>query len=91
MPRRLRLILGLGLALALTPALPPMPAVNPATWQGVGLIAQQMLIGIGMGLAARIVLDLSRQRSAGLPRPMAKTRETQFACMPLRPKSGKFP
>lgn len=55
MPRRLRLILGLGLALALTPALPPMPAVSPGSWQGVSLIAQQMLIGIGMGLAARIV------------------------------------
>ncbi|MBU3696421.1 flagellar biosynthetic protein FliR [Dechloromonas sp.] len=57
MPRRLRLILGLALALALMPALPPMPAVNPATWQGVALIAQQMLIGIGMGLAARIVFS----------------------------------
>lgn len=57
MPRRLRLILGLALALALTPALPPMPAVNPATWQGMALIAQQMLIGIGMGLAARIVFS----------------------------------
>lgn len=57
MPRRLRLILGLALALALTPALPTMPAVNPATWQGVTLIAQQMLIGIGMGLAARIVFS----------------------------------
>lgn len=55
LPRRLRLMLGLGLAIAVTPTLPAMPAVSPATWQGIGLIAQQMLIGIGMGLAARII------------------------------------
>ncbi len=57
MPRRLRLILGLALALALTPVRPPVPAVNPARLQGVALIAQQRLIGIGMGLAARIVFS----------------------------------
>lgn len=55
LPRRLRLMLGLAIALAITPVLPPVPTVSPATWQGIGLIAQQMLIGIGMGLAVRIV------------------------------------
>ncbi len=56
-PRRTRLILGLGITLALSPALPPMPAVSPASLSGLWIVLQQMLIGIGMGFAARIVFS----------------------------------
>lgn len=54
-PRRTRLILGLCIALAIAPALPPMPTVAPGSLTGLWILAQQMLIGIGMGFAARIV------------------------------------
>jgi flagellar biosynthetic protein FliR len=54
-PRRTRLILGLCIAMAIAPALPPMPAVAPGSLAGLWILAQQMLIGIGMGFAARIV------------------------------------
>src|SRR5574343_2027397 len=54
-PARTRLILGLAIAVALTPSLPPMPVVQPASLTGLWIMAQQMLIGIGMGFAARIV------------------------------------
>lgn len=54
-PRRVRLMLGLAIALALTPALPPMPAVSPTSGIGLWILLQQMLIGIGMGFAMRIV------------------------------------
>jgi flagellar biosynthesis protein FliR len=54
-PRRTRLILGLCITLAIAPALPPMPAVSPQSMDGLWILAQQMLIGIGMGFAARIV------------------------------------
>jgi flagellar biosynthetic protein FliR len=54
-PRRTRLILGLCIAMAIAPALPPMPAVAPGSLAGLWIMAQQMLIGIGMGFAARIV------------------------------------
>ena len=56
-PQRTRLILGLAITLAIAPALPPMPAVPPATLAGLWIILQQMLIGIGMGFAARIVFS----------------------------------
>ena len=56
-PRRTRLILGIGITIALAPALPAMPVVAPASLTGLWILAQQMLIGIGMGFAARIVFS----------------------------------
>jgi len=55
MPRRTRLILGLAVTIGLAPALPTMPSVPPGSIAGLWIIAQQMLIGVGMGFAARIV------------------------------------
>lgn len=54
-PRRIRLVLGLAIAVGLAPALPPMPAVSPVSGPGLWILAQQLLIGIGMGFAMRIV------------------------------------
>jgi flagellar biosynthetic protein FliR len=54
-PRRTRLILGIGIAIAIVPALPPMPTVAPGSLAGLWIMVQQMLIGIGMGFAARVV------------------------------------
>lgn len=54
-PRRTRLILGICITIALAPALPAMPQVAPGSLTGLWILAQQMLIGIGMGFAARIV------------------------------------
>lgn len=54
-PRRTRLILGLGITVAIAPVLPPMPDVAPASLAGLWILGQQVLIGIAMGFAARIV------------------------------------
>jgi len=54
-PRRTRLILALGITLALAPALPAMPKIEPGSLAGLWIMAQQMLIGIAMGFAARVV------------------------------------
>lgn len=54
-PRRTRLILGLAITVAIAPVLPPMPSVQPASLAGLWILGQQMLIGIAMGFAARIV------------------------------------
>lgn len=55
MPRRVRLVLGLALTLAIAPILPPMPAVSPASGIGLWILVQQVLIGIGMGVSMRIL------------------------------------
>lgn len=55
LPRRTRLILGLAITIALAPALPPMPAAPPSSVTGLWILGQQILIGVGMGFAMRIV------------------------------------
>lgn len=56
-PRRTRLILALGITIAIAPTLPPMPNIPPDSFSGLWIIAQQMLVGIGMGFAVRIVFS----------------------------------
>jgi flagellar biosynthetic protein FliR len=52
-----RLILGLALAFALAPALPPSVAIDPASGPGLLLLALQVLIGLTMGFAMRLVFS----------------------------------
>ncbi len=54
-PRRTRLILGFAITIAIAPALPPMPEVQPGSMAGLWILGQQMFIGIAMGFAARVV------------------------------------
>lgn len=56
-PRRIRLVIGVALALAMTASLPPTPDVQPGSWLGIGVLIQQVLIGIAMGLTMRIILS----------------------------------
>lgn len=55
MPRRTRLVLGLAVAIGLAPALPPMPTIPPASEAGLWILAQQLLIGVGMGFSMRVI------------------------------------
>jgi flagellar biosynthetic protein FliR len=50
-----RLMLGLAIAIAITPALPQIPALDPASGRGLLIIAQQMIIGLSMGFSMRLV------------------------------------
>jgi flagellar biosynthetic protein FliR len=49
-----RLILGLAVALAIVPALPAMPAIPAGSWLGLAVLAEQLLIGIVIGITLRI-------------------------------------
>ena len=50
-------MLGLTIALAITPALPPIPPMDPASGTGLLILAQQMLIGLSMGFSLRLVFS----------------------------------
>ena len=52
---RTRLVLGLAIALAITPALPKIAAIDPASGLGLLILAQQLVIGLAMGFAMRLV------------------------------------
>ncbi len=54
-PVSVKVILGVMLALILAPALPAMPATDPMSLAGLLIVLQEMLIGLSMGFAMRIV------------------------------------
>jgi flagellar biosynthetic protein FliR len=54
-PARVRLAIGLGVAIALLPAMPPMPDVPPSSGVGLAIFGQQIFIGVAIGFMIRIV------------------------------------
>src|SRR5690606_17283532 len=54
-PVRVKLGLGVMLALVIAPGVPPGPATDPASLPGLLILLQQMLIGIAMGFVMRLV------------------------------------
>lgn len=54
-PRRIKLVVGLAIAIGLIPALPPAPPVPLGSWNGVLMLFEQSLIGIAMGLTLRVI------------------------------------
>lgn len=54
-PKRAKVGLGVLLTLVIAPSLPPLPDVPTASWTALLIAAQQVLIGIALGLTMRIV------------------------------------
>ncbi|NMG17427.1 flagellar biosynthetic protein FliR [Aromatoleum bremense] len=54
-PVRVRLAVGLAIAMAVLPALPPMPPVPGGSMEQLAIFAQQAFIGIAMGFVMRLV------------------------------------
>ena len=57
LPQRMRLLIGLAITFGLAPALPPLPQIAPGSGLGLAVLAQQILIGLAMGLTMRIVFS----------------------------------
>jgi flagellar biosynthetic protein FliR len=56
-PRRARIALALLLTVALTPMVPAVPAVEPLSASALLIAAQQLLIGLAIGLVVQVVFD----------------------------------
>ncbi len=54
---QVRLLVGIAIAIAITPVLPPMPSVEPASGLGLLIIAEQMIIGFAMGFSMRLIFS----------------------------------
>jgi flagellar biosynthetic protein FliR len=54
-PMRIKAVVGLAITFAIAPALPAFPQVAPASWAGLGILAQQSLIGIALGFTLRLI------------------------------------
>lgn len=53
-PARVKIGLGIFIALIVSPSLPPMPEAGPGSWHGLFILVQQVLIGIALGFVMRI-------------------------------------
>jgi flagellar biosynthetic protein FliR len=54
-PATVKIGLGVLLAMIIAPTVPALPALDPISLPGVLILAQQLLIGLAMGMAMRIV------------------------------------
>lgn len=54
-PRRIKIALGIGIAILIAPNVPALPALDPMSLPGLLILVQQMIIGMAMGMAIRIV------------------------------------
>lgn len=54
-PARVKIGLGIFIALIIAPTLPPMPDVGLGSWHGLLILVQQLLIGLAIGFIMRIV------------------------------------
>ena len=54
-PMRVKVALGLMMALVIAPTVPAMPAADPSSWAGFLILMREIVIGIGMGFAMRLV------------------------------------
>jgi flagellar biosynthetic protein FliR len=53
-PARIKVGLSFLLAMIVAPSVPAMPALDPMSWAGLLILAQQLVIGLAMGMAMRI-------------------------------------
>lgn len=54
-PASAKILLGIMLAMIIAPTVPALPAVDPMSLSGLLILAQQMVVGLAMGFAMRIV------------------------------------
>jgi len=54
-PMLIKTTLGVTLAAIVAPTLPPVPVVDPTSWAGILIVAQELLVGVAMGFSMRLV------------------------------------
>jgi flagellar biosynthetic protein FliR len=54
-PMLIKMTLGVTLAAVVAPTLPPVPIVDPTSWAGILILGQELLVGVAMGFAMRLV------------------------------------
>ena len=54
-PLRVKVLLGVFLALVIAPLVPAVPAADPTSWAGLLILVKEMIIGLAMGFAMRLV------------------------------------
>jgi len=59
-PMPVKVGLGLLLTIIISPTLPPLPAVAILSWDCLGILVEQVLVGVAMGLAMQVVFSIAQ-------------------------------
>jgi flagellar biosynthetic protein FliR len=54
-PTRAKVALAVLVSIVITPALPPLPKIEPSSWYGLYLLAHELAIGLALGFLMRLV------------------------------------
>jgi flagellar biosynthetic protein FliR len=54
-PGRAKVALALFITIVVAPTLPPLPAIDPGSWAGLGYLARELAIGLILGFMMRLV------------------------------------
>lgn len=57
LPVRIRILMAFAFSLAAVPMLPPVPLVDPISYQGIVIVLQQVIIGLAMGFMLQMVFQ----------------------------------
>jgi flagellar biosynthesis protein FliR len=57
-PARVKIGLGIFLTIVISSTLPPLPAIPFTSWSGLGILTEQIIIGLSMGLALHIMFTV---------------------------------
>jgi flagellar biosynthesis protein FliR len=56
-PMRTKVLVGAALAVVIAPAVPAAPSIDPSSWHGMLLLVREILIGLVIGFAAKLVFS----------------------------------
>jgi flagellar biosynthetic protein FliR len=54
-PNRAKIGLAILISIVIAPALPPLPTIDPSSWSGLFLLANELAIGLALGFIMRLV------------------------------------
>ena len=54
-PARGKVALAILISIVITPALPPLPKIDPSSWHGLFLLAHELALGLALGFVMRLV------------------------------------
>ncbi|QEM84244.1 flagellar biosynthetic protein FliR [Halomonas binhaiensis] len=57
-PTQVKVALAAAISMMIAPLIPPMPAIPISSWSGFGLIVEQIIIGVTIGMTVRVMLGM---------------------------------
>ena len=86
-PRRIRLVIAVVLAVALVPSIGPLPDIQPVSPAGILTVMQELIVGLAIGFVLRLATEAALMAgqliSSGMGLSFASVVDPQSGTMPL--------